>query len=137
MEKSACRILTVDDHRLSLRLVQQQLEIMGFSAIETAPDGEVAWKRLEKEPFDIVILDWAMPVKDGMTFLKECRAQRRFDHVAMIMLSAEMQPGMIDEAMKAGANAYIVKPVTQKLFTENMDNILRWIEKNGEKVQHG
>jgi two-component system chemotaxis response regulator CheY len=137
MEKAACRILTVDDHRLSLRLVQQHLEILGFTNIETASDGEVAWKRMEAESFDIVILDWAMPVKNGMTFLKECRAQKKFDHIAMIMLSAEMQPEMIDEAMKAGANAYIVKPMTQSIFKENMDNVLMWIEKNREKVQHG
>ncbi len=137
MEKSAYRILTVDDHRLSLRLIQQQLEVMGFTNIETAADGELAWKRVEQEPFDIVILDWHMPVKNGMAFLKECRAQKKYDGLALLMLSAEMQPSFIDEALAAGANAYIVKPVTQSIFKENMDKIMVWIEKNRENVKHG
>jgi two-component system chemotaxis response regulator CheY len=138
MDKAALRILTVDDHHLSLRLVGKQLGFMGFQKIETASNGVEAEKRLAVESFDIVLLDWAMPQKDGLTLLKECRAQERFKNTAFAMLSSEAQPHMMAQAMEAGAATYIVKPVTQDVFAENMEKVLAWLEKNRvEKKQAG
>ena len=88
MEKSNLRILAADDHQLSIRLITKQLGFMGFAKIESASNGEEARRRLEQEPFDIVILDWAMPQKDGFTLLKECLAQDKFKHVAFAMLTS-------------------------------------------------
>lgn len=130
MDKSKIRILAVDDHLLSLRLISKQLELMGFQDIQTAPNGEEALKRLNAEDFDIVFLDWAMPVKDGFTLLKECRADNRFDDTAFVMLSSEAQAQAIQEAMDAGAVTYIVKPVTQDVFEEKMKSVFDWLGKH-------
>lgn len=129
MDKSKIRILAVDDHLLSLRLIGKQLELMGFKDIQTASNGEEALKRLGAESFDIVFLDWAMPVKDGFTLLKECRADSRFDSIAFVMLSSEAQAHLIQEAMDAGAVTYIVKPVTQEVFEEKMKSVFAWLDK--------
>lgn len=130
MDKSKIRILAVDDHLLSLRLISKQLELMGFQDIQTASNGEEALKRLGAEDFDVVFLDWAMPVKDGFTLLKECRADSRFNDIAFVMLSSEAQAHLIQEAMDAGAVTYIVKPVTQEVFEEKMKSVFDWLAKH-------
>lgn len=133
MDKSKLRILSVDDHLLSLRLISKQLEVMGLPNVRTCSSSEEATKLLANENFDIVFLDWAMPNKDGVTLLKECRAQGKFDGTAFVMLSSEAQPAFIKQATDAGAVSYIVKPVTQDVFEEKMKSVYEWLEKNQNK----
>lgn len=133
VDKSKLRILSVDDHLLSLRLISKQLEVMGLPNVKTCSNTEEAVKILNAEPFDIVFLDWAMPGKDGVTVLKECRAQSKFDGTAFVMLSSEAQPAFIKQATDAGAVSYIVKPVTQDVFEEKMKSVYEWLEKNQNK----
>ncbi|MEZ0262580.1 MAG: response regulator [Alphaproteobacteria bacterium] len=129
MDRAKLKVLTGDDHMLSRRLVEKQLEVMGFKDIRTATNGEELLLRLSQEPYDVVILDWVMPVKTGMDVLKECRAQKKYDKIAFVMLSAEAHDNMIQEALAAGANGYIVKPVTQAVFEDKMKSVLGWLEK--------
>jgi YesN/AraC family two-component response regulator len=133
MDKSKLRILSVDDHLLSLRLISKQLEVMGLPNVRTSSNTEEATKLLAAEDFDIVFLDWAMPGKDGLALLKECRAQSRFDGTAFVMLSSEAQTQFIQQATEAGAVTYIVKPVTQDVFEEKMKSVYDWLEKNKDK----
>ena len=129
MDRSRYKILAGDDHLLSLRLIARQLEIMGITNLVTVPNGEEVLKRLDQEVFDIVLLDWVMPVKNGLTVLKECRAQPRYEKVAFVMVSSEAHADMIQQTLDAGANGYIVKPVTQSVFEEKMAPVLSWVEK--------
>jgi two-component system chemotaxis response regulator CheY len=130
IDKSKCRILLADDHVISIKLVTRQLENLGFSQIQSVSDGSLALKLLEKDPVDIVIIDWAMPVMDGLAVLKASRALPQLNHTAFIMLSAEMQDNMISKAMEAGATAYIVKPMTPDALKEKTEAALDWIEKS-------
>lgn len=127
VEKSEYRILIGDDDQPSLRLIRRQLERAGFSRIETAATGDEVLARLSRENFDIAILDWVMPGKNGIAVLRECRAQERYADIAFAILSAEAHEHKINEARDAGAVAYIVKPATQQTLQEKMDNIVAWL----------
>ncbi len=126
---SAYKVLVVDDHQLSLKLVTQQLEVIGFKNIDVVYNGEEAMQRLDAAPYDIVFLDWSMPVMDGLTFLRQCTAQERFKDVAFVMLSAEVQSSQIMETIKAGAISYITKPLSLPDLKDKADKVIEWLGK--------
>ncbi len=122
------KILVVDDHMISIRLLQTHLQVAGFMDIEIATNGDEASEQLKKDHFDIVFMDWAMPQRDGITVLRECRAESRFDDTAFVMVSAEAQRKNIIEALAAGATAYIVKPLSQDELKDTVAKVLKWLE---------
>ena len=122
------KILVVDDHMISIRLLQTHLQVAGFMDIEIATNGDEAAEQLKGANFDIVFMDWAMPGKDGITVLRESRAEARFDGTAFVMVSAEAQRKNIIEALAAGATAYIVKPLSQDELKDTVAKVLKWLE---------
>lgn len=122
------KILVVDDHMISIRLLQTHLQVAGFMDIEIATNGDEASEQLKSGHFDIVFMDWAMPQRDGITVLRECRAEPRFDSTAFVMVSAEAQRKNIIEALAAGATAYIVKPLSQDELKDPVAKVLKWLE---------
>jgi CheY-like chemotaxis protein len=128
MDTAQYRILIGDDDLPSLRLLRRQLERSGFSRVETASTGEEIHNLLQHERFDIVILDCIMPRRDGMSILRESRAQRKFDKTAFVIISAQAQSQYIQEARDAVATAYLVKPATQEELQEKMKIVLSFLE---------
>lgn len=127
-------VLVVDDHLLMRRLVTQQMKTIGFQVIENAIHGQEAWKKLEEAErmghcYDIVMLDWGMPIMNGFDLLKKCRSDHRFDHIAFVMLTGECEQKNVMEALQAGATSYIVKPVSQETLNDKIRSVLAWIEK--------
>jgi two-component system chemotaxis response regulator CheY len=106
-------ILVVDDSSLVRLYYQSILEKAGF-AVEHALNGIEAMERVLSRPFDLLIVDVNMPRMDGFTFL---RALRRggADTAALpvLMISTEAQSQDKAEALMAGANFYLVKPVAE------------------------
>lgn len=123
------KILLVDDHELSLKLLQKQLEIIGFSDIDLAHNGQEALDHIKTKPYDIIFLDWAMPVMDGMAFLEEVRSDEKLNSTAIIMVSSEAQPEHIMEVLQAGGTSYLTKPVTQKELNSAVQKVTQWIDK--------
>lgn len=121
--------LVVDDHMLMRRIVTDHMKKLGFSEIEQAIHGDDAWSKLQTKTYDVILLDWSMPVLDGFAFLQRCRADSRFDHVAVVMLTAECEQHNVLNALQAGANSYIVKPVSFDILTQKMQNVVEWIER--------
>ncbi len=130
MKKSVAeyKVLVVDDHMISIRLLQTHLQVAGFSDIQIAINGEEAAEELAARHFDIVFIDWAMPIKDGLEVLKECRADPAYADTAFVMVSAEAQNQSIIQAIDAGATAYLVKPLSQADLKETVTKVLKWLE---------
>lgn len=107
------KILLVDDSATMRRIQKTQLAGLGISEVVEAGDGNAALDVLrDNMPVDIVLLDWNMPVMDGLTFLKQIRDQAEYKAVKVIMCTSESEKPKVMEALKAGANNYIVKPFT-------------------------
>ena len=71
-------------------------------------------------PIDMILLDWNMPVMDGFTFLKKVRADDAYKQVKVIMCTSESEKSRVVEALKAGANNYIVKPFSPEALKEKL-----------------
>ena len=126
---SDIKILVVDDHNLSQKLMSKQLEVLGYTNVEIASNGEGAMEKMDEQRFDIVLLDWAMPVMDGLEFLEQFKKRKDFKDVAILMISSEAQPDLILEALEAGAVSYLTKPVTQQELSEALDKIVGYLNK--------
>jgi adenylate cyclase len=103
------RILIVDDEPLNVDLLEQELELLGYTAI-SAPDGLAALDRLKAEPVDLVLLDVMMPRLDGYQVLERMKADPELRYVPAIMISALDQLGSAVRGIELGAEDYLPKP---------------------------
>jgi two-component system chemotaxis response regulator CheY len=107
------RILLVDDSVTMRRIQKNQLNGLGVSEVFEADNGEAALKELaSNKPIDLILLDWNMPVMDGLTFLKKVRAEAAYASTKIIMCTSESEKSRVVEALKNGADNYIIKPFT-------------------------
>jgi two-component system chemotaxis response regulator CheY len=107
------RVLVVDDSSLVRLYYRAALEKSGF-AVEQAINGIEAMEKVLSEPFDLVIVDVNMPRMDGFTFLRALRSGAAdVSTLPALMISTESGVQDIAEARAAGANFYLVKPVTE------------------------
>ncbi|GBU22010.1 chemotaxis protein CheY [Fibrobacteres bacterium R8-0-B4] len=115
------RMLLVDDSVTMRRIQKTQITGLGITDIIEAGDGQEALGKLKSNmPIDMVLLDWNMPIMDGMAFLKTVRADAAFKDVKVIMCTSESEKSKVVEALKSGANNYIVKPFTPEALKEKI-----------------
>ena len=101
--------LVVDDSRVIRKVARRILEEMGFEIAEAADGMEaLAWCRAAMP--DAVLLDWNMPVMNGIEFLRQLRAEKDGDRPTVVFCTVENDLAHINEALEAGANEYIMKP---------------------------
>ena len=115
------KVLLVDDSLTMRRIQKTQLTNLGIKTVIEASDGEEALTQLNQNmPIDYILLDWNMPVMDGLTFLKKAREDDSYKDVKIIMCTSESEKGRVVEALKAGANNYIVKPFPPEALKEKL-----------------
>jgi two-component system, chemotaxis family, chemotaxis protein CheY len=129
MKMTDMKTLVVDDHIIIRRDLEKFLTNMGCRHVDQAANAEEAQKKIAGEQYNIVFLDWNMPGKSGFHLLQQCRADKAFDNVAFVIVSAESDDRYIIEALKAGATSYIVKPVSEATLQEHLIKVLAWIGK--------
>ncbi len=115
------KILLVDDSVTMRRIQKTQIMGLGVNDIIEAGDGEEAFGKLQSNmPIDLVLLDWNMPVMDGITLLRKIRSDDTYKQVKVIMCTSESEKTRVVEALKAGANNYIVKPFNPEALKEKL-----------------
>lgn len=102
------KLLVVDDEK-NLRLVVQKEMTRQGHEVETAPDGETAWKMMEAHDFDVILCDINMPRLDGIGLLRRTKERSTFPP-EVIMLTGQATVETAIEAMKLGAYDYLTKP---------------------------
>lgn len=113
MSPKTTRILVIDDDVEILRLIRRVLEIEGFS-VTTAESGESAIKEMEREEFDLVVLDLMLPGIDGITV---CKHIRDFSMLPIIVLTAKTSVEEKVKVLETCADDYVTKPFsTQELI---------------------
>jgi two-component system, chemotaxis family, chemotaxis protein CheY len=107
--------LVVDDSRVVRKAARRLLEGFGF-AVREAEDGAQALAACRTAVPDFVLLDWNMPVMDGISFLRAARAEHG-DHRPTVMLcTTENTQDRILEALEAGAQEYVMKPFDAEIL---------------------
>ncbi len=125
------KILIVDDFSTMRRIIKNLLRDLGYNNTAEADDGNTALPMLKKGGFDFLITDWNMPGMDGLTLLKNVRAEEDLKDLPVLMVTAESKREQIIEAAQAGVNGYIVKPFTAATLKEKIDKIFERIGSAG------
>jgi two-component system, chemotaxis family, chemotaxis protein CheY len=118
------RILIVDDSMAMRRVERSMLMDMGFSDIAEAEDGSQALKMVSSGKFDLILLDWKMPVLSGLETLKELKANPNFKSIPVVMVTSVSNKAKILEAIQAGAANYIIKPFSDEVLKEKLEPFL-------------
>ncbi len=101
--------LVVDDSRVVRKVARRILETYDF-AISEAVDGAEALAACRAFMPDAILLDWSMPLMDGLEFLRRLRGEPGGRDPVVLFCSAETHPDRIAEALNCGADEYIMKP---------------------------
>ena len=113
--------LVVDDSKVIRMVARRILETLDFE-ISEAVDGQEALDACLEEMPDAILLDWNMPVMNGLDFLKSLRVVAGGDTPIVVFCTTENDMANIQEAIAAGANEYIMKPfdseIIQAKFTQ-------------------
>lgn len=113
------RALIVDDSRFVRGFVRSLLEEKGIEC-EEAGDGQAALDLvLAGNPFDLALVDWNMPIMDGLEMLTQLRA-RGFVGIKVMMVTTEAENDFIIRALDAGADEYLMKPFDGEALTEKL-----------------
>ena len=121
MTMSLPTVLVVDDEASIREVVRRYLEADGFAVVEAA-DGEDALLLFHERTPDVVVLDVALPVLDGIEVLRRLRA---VSAVPVIMLSARVEESDRVIGLSVGADDYVTKPFSARELTLRVKNLLR------------
>ncbi|MFZ0311668.1 MAG: response regulator [Candidatus Korobacteraceae bacterium] len=114
------RALIVDDSSAMRAILGMTLKRQGFEVMQ-AKDGMDALALLAKvEPLDVILIDWNMPMMNGLQLLERIRQQSQFNHTQILMVTTETGMGQMSEALAAGANEYIMKPFTPEMVSDKL-----------------
>ena len=116
------KLLLVDDSTTMRRIQKTQLAALGLTDVDEAENGKDALDKVAAAAYDLMLLDWNMPVMDGITLLKTLRENPAYGKMKIIMCTSESEKSKVMEALKAGANNYIVKPFTPEALKEKLGN---------------
>ncbi|MCH6590194.1 MAG: response regulator [Proteobacteria bacterium] len=107
--------LIVDDSKVIRMVARKILEELEFETDEAA-DGKLALAGCQRKMPDVILLDWNMPVMDGIDFLRELRNLPGGDTPKVIFCTTENDIESIQKAIDAGANEYIMKPFDSEII---------------------
>ena len=116
------RVLVVDDSKTMRNIVKGVLGTIGVTAIEEAGDGQDALSRVDAFKPDVILLDWNVPVMDGITFVRTYRAKNKTTPI--IMVTTEAEKSRVMEAIQAGVNNYAVKPFTPESLSKIIETTM-------------
>jgi two-component system, chemotaxis family, chemotaxis protein CheY len=116
-------ILIADDNPVSQRMVRHILVRLGHTVV-VASNGQEVLDQLDATAPDLIIMDLAMPVMDGVAALQQVRANERFAALPVIMLTASGMERDALSARAAGANEFLTKPFRSQELVEKLENLL-------------
>lgn len=124
MDASRGRLLVVDDDAQNRDLLVRRLQRGGFEVLQ-ADCGLRALEILDSDAVDLVLLDVMMPVMGGVEVLRAVRSRRGPDELPVLMVSADGASERVVEALGAGANDYLTRPVDFPVALARIESQLR------------
>jgi len=122
-------ILLVEDNKFNQELALSLLEMYGTTA-DLAENGQQAVERVEKQSYDLILMDCQMPIMDGYAATKEIR-NRLGSNTPIIAMTANVMPESIECAKSAGMNDHIAKPIN---IDDMLSKIVKWASKDKSQV---
>jgi two-component system chemotaxis response regulator CheY len=117
------KALVVDDSRAIRIILTEMLEQLGYT-VSSASNGKLAAETLACTPDEgipeLALVDWNMPDMNGIELVQHVRANSRYNHMQLVMVTTETQPEQMAAALTAGANEYVMKPFTADMIREKL-----------------
>jgi signal transduction histidine kinase/DNA-binding response OmpR family regulator len=126
------KVLVAEDNPSNQMLVELVLKKMGMES-KVAQDGKIAVEMLENEEFDIILMDMQMPNMNGYEATRQLR--KKGCKLPIIALTAHAMTGDEQKCLDAGCDAYLSKPIKQKLLHETMAKLMNNSEQNESAKQ--
>lgn len=118
-------ILVIDDDQTMRNAMAGLLRSeIGVQDVATAGNGLLGWKVLEGKPFDVVLVDWMMPVMDGYNFVKTVRRNANRHKTKIIMITSKKGVNDVSDAMNVGITSYLIKPFDKETFKRKIQYVL-------------
>lgn len=115
-------ILIAEDNSINQKLMRLMVEKMGYTC-KVSADGQETMESLRAEPFDVLLLDMHMPVKNGLEVIREIRNDEKLKDVYVISLTASAMKVDQENFLAAGCDDYIAKPVNMNELEEKLQGI--------------
>jgi two-component system chemotaxis response regulator CheY len=117
------RALVIDDDPAMLLIIAAILNGLGYE-VTLASDGREGLARLtESGPPDVVLVDWKMPVMNGLEFVQSVRSHSHYDDLPIIMVTTELEMSQLALTFDAGVSEYIMKPFAPIMIQEKLQMV--------------
>lgn len=133
MENKARKVLIADDEPDILEILKYNLSGEGYEVV-TAKDGDEALEKARRTQPDLVVLDVMMPKKTGVEVCQILRTQAAFKETLIIFLTAVNDDGSQIRGLETGADDYVSKPVSPKVFLSRVNALFRRLNKTEIKT---
>ena len=117
------KILVVDDFAATRKILINTLAQLGYNNTDEADDGYSALVKLKSAIFEFVVIEWNMSKMSGKELLEQIRDDPNLKQIPVLMVTEDGLQETIVAAVKAGLNAYVIRPVDVNIFAEKMENI--------------
>ncbi len=117
------KILVVDDFSPTRKILINTLAQLGYKNTDETNDGFSAMIKLKSAIYDFVVMEWNMSKMSGMELLEKIRKDPTLKQIPVLMVTEDGEQETIVAAVKAGLNAYVIKPVEVNDFAEKMEYI--------------
>ena len=116
------KVLVADDSALIRHVLVKILSEAGVESVVQAWDGQTAVQKVAEEAPDLVLMDWVMPNMTGFDAVRKIRASG--NNVPIIMCTTEGEQNRVVDAIKAGANSFVVKPFDPEVIIAKIKETL-------------
>jgi two-component system phosphate regulon response regulator PhoB len=133
------RVLVVEDELEIQKLISLHLKRQGYHVDEVA-NGESACNHLQKNPTDLVVLDWMLPGLSGLEVTRWMRNQSALSSVPILFVTAKADPEFVATGLDAGADDYIGKPFDTIVLMARVNALLRrkkWLDQPKAELRVG
>ena len=113
--------LIVDDSRAMRTILGLHLRGLGFRVIEAENGSEGLARLQESGGADVALVDWNMPIMNGIEFVRAVRHRPEFDAMRMMMVTTESDTAHVALALAGGANEYVMKPFTRDIIVHKLE----------------
>lgn len=125
MAISFSKVLIVDDFQSMRSIIKDSLKDLNIGEIIEASGGKEALEKTMKSvedgsPVDLILCNWNMPLFSGLDLLKLIRNTPETQQIPFIMITAESEREKVIDALKSGANDYIIKPLSPDLVLKKL-----------------
>lgn len=116
----AAKALIVDDSTATRFILAKMLREIGYDSVQ-AEDGQKALDALKaNESVSFALVDWNMPVMNGLEFITELRKNPQYSAMKVVMVTTETEMMQVVRAIEAGANEYLMKPFTKDMVVDKL-----------------